>query len=78
MSLKDMFGVPEENALEQVKYKAKGTMAQNEYWTYEERDPKGNLVSTIEHWDCTSLNNLKTDSGYRKYDPSGKLIEEKL
>jgi len=78
MSRNEKFNIPENHTVNQVKFKAKGTMAQNEYWTYEELDENGQKVSTIEYWECTSLNSLKTSSGYRKYNLENQLIEEKL
>lgn len=77
MSLKSEFNVPENHELKQLSYKAKGTMAQNEYWTYAELNEKGEQVSKIEHWE-TMGNGLQIKSRFCKYDMSGKLIEEKL
>jgi hypothetical protein len=74
MSLNKQFNVPEKHELKQLKYKAKGGMAQNEYWTYAEINESGEQVSEIEHWE--TMSGLKVNSGFRKYDMSGKLLEE--
>lgn len=79
MSLNDKFNVPNDNDLTKISYKVKGTMDQNEYWTYHEQDSQGQLVSIIEYWECTSLKPpFKLSSGYRKYDPEGNEIEEQF
>jgi hypothetical protein len=76
MTLKKMLNVPVDHELKQIRFKAKGGMAQNEYWTYAELDTEGNQVSKIEHWE--TMSGLKVKSGYQKYDMSGELVEEKL
>lgn len=77
MSLNKKFNVPENYQIKQTRFKAKGTMAQNEYWEYDVFDENGKKVFTIEHWHCTSLSSLQSDTGYRKYDLQNKLVEEK-
>lgn len=77
MSINSQFNLPESYEVKQTKYKAKGTMAQNEYWNYDVFDESGAHVMTIEEWHCTKLNSLKSESGYRKYDMQGNLVEEK-
>lgn len=71
------FNVPENYQIKQTRFKAKGTMAQNEYWEYDAFDENGKNFFTIEHWHCTSLSSLQSDTGYRKYDLQNKLVEEK-
>ena len=74
-SWNEQFGVPDNHQLEEVNYKAKGGMNQDEYWIYHETNEAGELVSTIEHWHCTlTVPPFTSDSGYRRYDTSGKLI----
>jgi hypothetical protein len=75
-SLKEMFGIPEDHSLLDISYEEKGSTG--ERWTYEERDEEGGLISIFEYWDCTSLGSLTAQNGYRKYNPDGKLIVEKL
>ncbi|BAC94623.1 hypothetical protein [Vibrio vulnificus YJ016] len=76
MTLKKTLGIPDSHELKQTSFRQKGTMAQNEYWEYDELDENGQLVARIERWDCTSLNSLTTDAGFRKYSLDGKLIAE--
>ena len=71
-----MLGVPETHELKQTSFRQKGTMAQNEYWEFDELDENGQLVARIEHWECTNLKSLTTDAGFRKYAPNGQLIKE--
>ena len=69
------FGIPDNHHLEQVNFKAKGGMNQDEYWTYHETNESGELVSTIEYWHCTlTVPPFTSDSGYTRHDTSGKLI----
>ncbi|EOW9111037.1 hypothetical protein [Vibrio cholerae] len=72
MTLKKTLGIPDSHELKQTSFRQKGTMAQNEYWEYEQLDENGQLVARIE----TSLNSLTTDAGFRKYSLDGKLIAE--
>ncbi|EPI5813045.1 hypothetical protein ACS8GI_004318 [Vibrio vulnificus] len=76
MTLKETLGVPSQHELKQTKFRQKGTMAQNEYWEYDQIDEQGNLVARIERWECTSLSSLTTDAGYIKRTPTGEVIEE--
>ncbi|ELV8694230.1 hypothetical protein ACOW3S_001781 [Vibrio fluvialis] len=76
MTLKETLGVPVNHELKQTSFRQKGTMAQNEYWEYDQLDEKGNLVARIERWECTNLSSLSTDAGYIKYSPTGEKIEE--
>jgi hypothetical protein len=78
MSLNEMFGITENHSLVGISYEKKGTPAHDGYWAFEERDKEGGLISKIEYWDCTSLGSLTAQNGYRKYDPAGKLIVEKM
>ena len=78
MSLKEMFGVPENHSLVNIRYEEKGTNAHDAHWIYEERDEENRYISKIEYWDCASPGSLTTKNGYRKHDPAGKLIVEKL
>ena len=66
---------PRKHLLVNTSYEEKGSMAHGEYWTYEERDEEGRLISKIEY--RISLGSLTAQNGYRKYDPAGKLIVEK-
>lgn len=66
MSLEKEFGIPEGHTLKQVKSSAKGSMAQDEEWEYEEYDTEGNLVGRYREWSYTNLKTLKTDSGWQK------------
>jgi hypothetical protein len=78
MTLNEMFNVSKDNDLKQTSFKQKGTMAQNEYWTYEEINPNGEIISKIEHWECTSIKPpYNSNSGYIKYDINGNIIEKK-
>jgi hypothetical protein len=77
MSLKEMFEISENHLLVNTSYEEEGSMAHGEYWTYEERDEEGLLISKIEYWDCGSPDSLTAKNGYRKLDPTGKLIVEK-
>jgi hypothetical protein len=77
MSLQEMFEIPENHSLVNISYEEKGSMAHGGYWTYEERDEEGRLISKIEYWDCVSPDSLAAKNGYRKYDPAGKLLVEK-
>jgi hypothetical protein len=78
MSLKEMFGIPEKHSLVNISYEEKGTMAPGGYWTYEERDAVGRLISKIENWESASPSSLPAKNGFRKHDSTGKLILEKL
>jgi hypothetical protein len=77
MSLKEMFEIPENHSLVNISYEEKDSIALDGYWTYEERDKEGGLISKIEYWDCVSPGSLTAKNGYRKLDPTGKLIVEK-
>ena len=77
MSLRDMFEIPENHLLVNTSYEEKGSIALGESWNYEERDEEGCLISKIEYWDCVSPGSLTAENGYRKVDPTGKLIVEK-
>lgn len=77
MSLKEMFEVPEYHSLLSTNYQEEGTTVHNGYWSYEERDESGRLISKIEYWDCTNPGSLPAKNGYRKYDSAGKLIVQK-
>lgn len=78
MGLVNKIELEDGHELKQTNYREKGTMAQDEYWSYEETDSTGNKVATYEYWECTSLKPpFKTRKGYRKYDISGEQIEEK-
>lgn len=77
MSLKEMFEIPENHLLVNTSYEEKGPMAHDGYWTYEERDEGGHLISKIEYWDCVSPGSLTAKNGYRKLDPTDRLIVEK-
>jgi hypothetical protein len=76
MKLKETLGVPAGHELKQTNFRQKGTMAQNEYWEYDQIDEQSNLVARIKRWECTSLSLLSTDAGYTKHSPTGELIEE--
>ncbi len=76
MTLKETLGVPSGHELKKTNFRQKGTMAQNEYWKYDQIDEQGNLVARIERWECTSLNSFSTNAGYTKHSPTGELIEE--
>lgn len=66
MGIKEEFGIPESHTLKTVKSSAKGHLAQNEEWEYEEYDPDGNLVGRYREWSYTDVKTLKTDSGWEK------------
>jgi hypothetical protein len=77
MSLKEMFDIPGSHSLVEISYEEKNSMAHGDYWTYEERDEEGHLISKIEYWDCVSPCSLTAKNGYRKLDSTGRLIIEK-
>lgn len=75
MTFEKIFKVPSNHTLRRVDFKQKGTFAQNESWVHEEVDENGNLVARYESWHCTSIGTSKTNSGFKKYDAGGKLLE---
>jgi hypothetical protein len=75
--MKEMFEIPENHSLVNISYEENGSMDHSECWTYEERDEEGRLISNIEYWDCRSPDSLAAKNGYRKLDPTGKLVVEK-
>jgi hypothetical protein len=77
MTLKEILNVPNNHEIVQTSYRGKGTMAQNEYWEYDELNENGEKVGRIEYWHCTNLKSLTSDSGYKKYNTSGQLVKEK-
>jgi hypothetical protein len=77
MSLKEMFGIPESHSLVNISYEEGGAEAHGAYWTYEERDEEGRQISKIEYWDSVTPDSLTAKNGYRKFNPTGKLIVEK-
>lgn len=72
---KDAYGIPHNHTLKQTRYKARGTVAENEDWTHEELDEQGNLVARYESWHHTDVRNGgATSTGFRKFGPDGTLI----
>jgi hypothetical protein len=72
---RNAFQIPEENELIETKSKSRGPMGALESWEHEEKAPEGHLIAKYESWHNTTPN-LKTESGFRKYSPSGELITE--
>jgi hypothetical protein len=73
-----VFDIPEGHTLKETSFRRKGTLAQDEFWKHEEYDAAGNLVARYESWSCTSIKPpFRTQSGFRKYSPSGSLLLEK-
>ena len=76
MNLNKQFNVPKNYRVEQISYKAKGTLGQNEDWEYDIFDESGVKVFTGKQWSYTNLNPSKTDAGFEKYDLKGRVVEE--
>jgi len=76
MTREELYGIHSNHTLKEITSRQRGTMAQNESWVHEEMDESGNLVARYESWHNTPLNlSQSTDSGYRKYDAQGMLVE---
>lgn len=70
-----IFEIPEENELVEIEAKSRGLMGALESWKHEENDAEGNLVAIYESWHNVTPN-LKSNSGFRKYFPTGELLSE--
>jgi hypothetical protein len=75
MQKKDV-NIPEHHKLKKINFKRKGENNEHEYWTYAVFDEFGTQVSTIEYWEI--MPSFQSIIGYRKYNMSGKIIEENL
>jgi len=73
---RQIFGIPEENQLIEIKSKSRGPMGAMESWEHEEKDAEGNLIASYNSWHNVTPN-LKSDSGFRKYSPDGALLYER-
>lgn len=76
MTFEEIFRVPKNHTLRQVNLRQKGALAQDDYWTHDELDENGAVVAKYESWHCTSIGTLKTNSGFKKFDAKGTLLEE--
>ena len=70
------YNVPKENELIETKNRSKGPMGGFDSWEHEEKDAAGNLIARYESWHSVAPN-LKIESGFRKYSPTGDLLDEK-
>ena len=76
MNLNKQFNVPKNYRVEQISYKAKGTLGQNEDWEYDIFDESGVKVFTVKQWSYTHLKSLETNAGFKKYDSKDRVVEE--
>lgn len=68
-SFVQIYAIPREHSLVLLRHSDHGDMRQEE-WHHEERDADGCLVARYESWEDLS----RRISGYRKYDPAGRLL----
>jgi hypothetical protein len=73
-SFEAIFRVPVAHHLNLVRSKARGGIVRGEYWEHEELDGSGQTVARYETF-CESNGGGSAWSGWRKYDPNGRLIE---
>lgn len=75
MTFEKVFEIPIGHKLQQLSFRQKGTLAQDEYWEHKELDAEGNMVAKYESWHCTSIKPpFLTTSGFIKYNTNNMEV----
>jgi hypothetical protein len=70
-----VFHIPSTHSLLVVRSRSRGGFEGGVYWEHEEYDPKGALIARYESFSESDHAGVRR-SGWRKYDPTGRLIVE--
>jgi hypothetical protein len=74
-SFEAVFGIAADHRLELVKSRIRGGLIRAEYWRHEEFDVRGVLVAEYESYSELNPASGAVNSGWRRYDPDGSLME---
>ena len=72
---KDFFSIPQGHRLETLRSRSRAGVLSGTYWEHEKLDECGRLVARFERYDERGADGIRC-SGWRKYDPDGRLMEE--
>jgi hypothetical protein len=75
MNFEAIFGVPPSHRLEQVRSRARAGAVDATFWAHEEYDASGRLVARYESFRESDVRTGALRSGWRKYAPTGVLLE---
>jgi hypothetical protein len=70
-----VFHIPANHYLRVVRSRSRGGLLSGVYWEHEEYDPNGALIARYQSF-SESRDGKVCQSGWRKYDLVGRLIEE--
>lgn len=69
ITFSEIYAVPGDHSLVLLRHSGDAARRKEE-WHHEERDAVGRLVARYESWEDAA----SRSSGYRKYDPAGRLL----
>ena len=70
-----VFHIPDSHYLLVVRSRSRGGFLSGVYWDHEEYDARGELIARYQSF-AESDHAGVCRSGWRKYDPAGRLVEE--
>jgi hypothetical protein len=70
-----LFRIPVTHRLLVVRWRSRGGLWSGVYWEHEEYDPQGGKIARYESFAESHQAGVRR-SGWRKYDPAGRLVEE--
>ena len=72
-----LFGIPAHHSLVLIRSRGCGGTMWGDFWTHEEVDQSGNVVARYETYERVDQNG-QVRRGWRKYDTSGCLLDQRI